>query len=176
MQKGFTTVVSSVLEHTSLMAYIINKVWLKQHSVVISLFDLKNAFGEVNHNLIKSVLVHCHIPNLIQVLLSAYMLISIPKLSQTAFLLQLFLLNIECFKRTALAPLYSIYASMHSSSSLSRKNVISLVFYHMMKMVAYSILFNCSSFRMMLLWLLLMNVKISCHKIVSQDGISGPTW
>ena len=47
----------------SMMPYIINKVRLKQRSVVITLLDLKNAFGEVHHNLIKSVLDYHHIPD-----------------------------------------------------------------------------------------------------------------
>ena len=42
--------VSGVLEHTSMMAYLINKARLKQRSVIITLLDLKNAFGEVHHN------------------------------------------------------------------------------------------------------------------------------
>ena len=62
IQKGFTTGVSGVLEHTSMMAYIISKARLKQRSVVISLLHLKNAYGEVHHNLIKSILVYHHIP------------------------------------------------------------------------------------------------------------------
>ena len=66
IQKGFTNGVSGVLEHTSMMAYIINKARLEQRSVVITLLDLKNAFGEVHHNLIKSVLDYHHIPDTIQ--------------------------------------------------------------------------------------------------------------
>ena len=49
-----------------MMAYILNKARLKQRSVVITLLDLKNAFGEVHHNLIKSVLDYHHIPESIQ--------------------------------------------------------------------------------------------------------------
>ena len=66
IQKGFANGVSGVLEHTSMMAYILNKAQLKQRSVVITLLDLKNAFGEVHHNLIKSVLDYHHIPEAIQ--------------------------------------------------------------------------------------------------------------
>ena len=44
------------------MANIINKARTKQRSVVITLLDLKNAFGEVHHNLIKTVLDYHHIP------------------------------------------------------------------------------------------------------------------
>ena len=45
------------------MADIINKARIRQRSVVITLLDLKNAFGEVHHNLIQSVLDYHHIPH-----------------------------------------------------------------------------------------------------------------
>ena len=37
----------------------------KQQQLLITLFDLKNAFGEVYHNLIKTVLKYHHIPPII---------------------------------------------------------------------------------------------------------------
>ena len=66
IQKGFTHGVSGVLEHTSMMAYLINKARLKQRSAIITLLDLKNAFGEIHHNLIKSALDYHHVPEMIQ--------------------------------------------------------------------------------------------------------------
>ena len=63
IQKGFTPNLSGTLEHTAQMADIINKARIKQRSVVITLLDLKNAFGEVHHNLIQSVLDYHHIPH-----------------------------------------------------------------------------------------------------------------
>ncbi len=44
------------------MAHIINKARTKQRSLIITLLDLKNAFGEVHHNLIYEVLDYYHIP------------------------------------------------------------------------------------------------------------------
>ena len=49
IQKGFTLKMLGVLEHTSMMAHIITKARIKQRSVVITLLDLKNAFGVVHH-------------------------------------------------------------------------------------------------------------------------------
>ena len=49
-----------------MMAYVINKAWLKQRSVVIALPGLKNSFGEIHHSLIRSVLAYHHIPDSIQ--------------------------------------------------------------------------------------------------------------
>ena len=41
----------------------INKARIKQRSLVITILDLKNAFGEVHHNLIQSVLEYHHVPH-----------------------------------------------------------------------------------------------------------------
>ena len=49
-------------EHTSHLSYIINEAGKKQRSLIVTLLDLKNAFGEVNHNLIDIVLEFHHIP------------------------------------------------------------------------------------------------------------------
>ena len=70
MHKGFTDGVSGVLENTSMMAYVINKARLKQRSVIIALLDLKNAFEELHHNLLRSVLAYHHIPDSIQSLIA----------------------------------------------------------------------------------------------------------
>ena len=45
IQKGFNPKIAGVLEHTSMMANIIDKARIKQCSLVITLLDLKNAFG-----------------------------------------------------------------------------------------------------------------------------------
>ena len=71
IQKGCTPKVSGVLEHTSIMAHIINKARIKQRSVVITLLDLKNAFGEVHHNLISEVFCYHHVPQQAQALTSS---------------------------------------------------------------------------------------------------------
>ena len=69
IQKGFLPKLSSTFEHTAHMAYIIRKAKLKQKSLVITLLDLKNAFGEVHHNLIPEVLQHHLIPLHMQTIL-----------------------------------------------------------------------------------------------------------
>ena len=62
IQKGFTSNIPGTLEHTAMMAQVINKARIKQRSLVITLLDLKNAFGKVHHNLIPNVLSYHHIP------------------------------------------------------------------------------------------------------------------
>ena len=60
-----------MLEHTSMMAHIINKACIKQRSVVMTLLYLKNAFGEVHHNSISDVLCSHHVPQQAQALISS---------------------------------------------------------------------------------------------------------
>ena len=64
-QKGFTPGMSGTFEHIGEMENIINKSRLKQRSVVITLIDLRNAFGSVNHRLIQTVLKYHHLPQYI---------------------------------------------------------------------------------------------------------------
>ena len=51
IQKGFWTGISGTIEHTELMSHLINHARQKQRSLVVTLIDLKNAFGEVHHEL-----------------------------------------------------------------------------------------------------------------------------
>ena len=53
------------------MSYLINHARIKQRSLVITLLDLKNAFGEVHHSLITEVLNYHHMPEEIQKLISS---------------------------------------------------------------------------------------------------------
>ena len=62
-QKGFIPEMSGTFEHIAEMDNIINQSRLQQRSLVITLIDLRNAFGSVNHNLIQTVLKYHHIPN-----------------------------------------------------------------------------------------------------------------
>ena len=62
IQKGFWSGISGTIEHTQHLTYLINHARLKQRSLCVSLIDLKNAFGEVHHDLIKAVLAYHHVP------------------------------------------------------------------------------------------------------------------
>ena len=63
IQKGFVPKMSGTFEHTALLAHLIRDAKLKQKSIVITLLDLKNAFGEVQHNLIHTILKYHHVPD-----------------------------------------------------------------------------------------------------------------
>ena len=55
------------------MANVINQARIKKRSLVVTLLDLKNAFGEVHHNFILEILKFHYIPDHIQQLvLSLY--------------------------------------------------------------------------------------------------------
>ena len=71
IQKGFTSKLSGTLEHTAQMAYMINKARVKQRSLIITLLDLKNAFGEVHHRLIQRILDYHYIPDEVQQLIDS---------------------------------------------------------------------------------------------------------
>ena len=62
IQKGFVHNMSGTFEHTAHLAYVINNARVKQRSLHVTLLDLKNAFGEVNHNLLDCVLEYHHTP------------------------------------------------------------------------------------------------------------------
>ena len=62
IQKGFTPGMSETFEHTSHLAFLIKQDKKQQRSLTVTLLDLKNAFGEVHHRLIPTVLQYHHIP------------------------------------------------------------------------------------------------------------------
>ena len=63
IQKGFIQRLSSTLEHTYNLSYLIDQARIKQQPLTVTLLDLKNAFGEVDHMLIKTTLGYHHIPD-----------------------------------------------------------------------------------------------------------------
>ena len=79
IQTGFLPKLSGTFEHTAQLANEINTARTKQRSLVVTLLDLKNAFGEVHHNLIPEILRYRHIPDHIQQLI-----ISLYSTSQTS--------------------------------------------------------------------------------------------
>jgi hypothetical protein len=64
IQKGFISGVEGVMEHIELLDNIIKSAKRHQRSLFLALFDLRNAFGEVRHNLIRQSLDYHHCPEL----------------------------------------------------------------------------------------------------------------
>ena len=63
-QKGFWPKCDGVTEHTEELSHIIRDAKLNNKGLVVTLLDLRNAFGEVNHELIKASLKYHHVPDL----------------------------------------------------------------------------------------------------------------
>ena len=72
IQKGFWTGISGTIEHTETLTYMINHARRYQRNLVITLLDLKNAFDELDHNLITSVLHYHHVPDHIRSLIGSF--------------------------------------------------------------------------------------------------------
>ena len=62
-QKGFWPGIDGVIEHTEMLTHLIKDAKKHSRSLIITLLDLKNAFGEVHHELIKTALRYHHVPN-----------------------------------------------------------------------------------------------------------------
>ena len=109
IQKGFNPGLSGTLEHTIQMANI-NKSRIKKRYLVITLLDLKNAFSEVYHNLIQSVLEYNHIPDHIKILVKSFKTLR-PQSSLQNSTLHLIQLAVVSFKVIVPALNSLIYAS-----------------------------------------------------------------
>ena len=72
IQKGFWTGICDTIEHTDTLTCMINLARRNQRNLVITLLDLKNAFGELDHNLIISVLHYHHVPDHIRSLIGSF--------------------------------------------------------------------------------------------------------
>ena len=62
-KKGFIQRLSGTLEHTYNLSYLIDQSRIKQRSLTVTLLDSINAFGEVDHMLIKTTLGYNNIPD-----------------------------------------------------------------------------------------------------------------
>jgi len=63
IQKGFAHGQDGVLEHTELLDFMMRDAKKTHRGYFAVLLDLRNAFGEVHHNLIRSSLKYHHVPD-----------------------------------------------------------------------------------------------------------------
>ena len=61
IQKGFVPGMSGTYEHIANLSYLINHARKKQKILTTTLIDLRNAFSEVQHNLIDTILEYHHV-------------------------------------------------------------------------------------------------------------------
>ena len=73
MQKGFWPGINGVTEHVEQLSYLLNYQKKMKREIYVVLLDLKNAFGEVHHSLIRFSLTHHHVPSdVIGIIMSQY--------------------------------------------------------------------------------------------------------
>jgi len=73
MQKGFWPGINGVTEHVEQLSYLLNHQKKMKREIYVVLLDLKNAFGEVHHSLIRFSLAHHHVPSdVIGIIMSQY--------------------------------------------------------------------------------------------------------
>jgi len=73
MQKGFWPGINGVTEHIELLSYLLLHQKKYKRDIYVVLLDLKNAFGEVHHSLIRFSLEHHHVPtDTINLIMSQY--------------------------------------------------------------------------------------------------------
>jgi hypothetical protein len=73
IQKGFWPGVDGVSEHSELLTHVMRDAKRYQRTVVVTLLDLRNAFGEVHHNLIRKAMEYHHVaPELIEIFNGIY--------------------------------------------------------------------------------------------------------
>lgn len=73
IQKGFWPRSNGVTEHTSVLTHMLEDAKRHQRSIVVTLLDLRNAFGEVSHSLIyKALTLHKIPPNVINLISNIY--------------------------------------------------------------------------------------------------------
>ena len=64
-QKEFWSSVDGVGEHTESLTHVIRDSKRHQRGLVVTLLDLKNAFGGVHHDLIQAALQYHHHPDIV---------------------------------------------------------------------------------------------------------------
>ena len=63
IQKGIWSDISGTIEHTETLTYLLRHAKLKQRNLVVTLIDLKNAFGKVHHQFLRKTFSFYNIPD-----------------------------------------------------------------------------------------------------------------
>ena len=67
IQKGLGDNVTGTIEHNEVLTYMIKHARKSQRDLLITLIDLRNAFGQVHHSLLSKVLEYHHVPSEVKV-------------------------------------------------------------------------------------------------------------
>ena len=96
---------SGTFEHTAHLAYVINNARVKQRSLHVTLLDLKNGFGEVNHKLLDCVFEYHHIPIKVRTLVRDLYTDFSTAIASDAFVTDLILVGKGVLQGDCLSPL-----------------------------------------------------------------------
>ena len=72
IQKRLWRAISRTIEHAELQTHVIKHAKNKQRQLIITLLDLRNAFGGIDHILLLKLLEQHHIPVVIKLLITDY--------------------------------------------------------------------------------------------------------
>ena len=144
-----------------MMAYIIDKARIKQRSVVIALLDLKNAFGEFHHRLIKEVLAHHHIPLETKTLISSLYDNFFTSIITDEFVTPAIPVNRGVLQGDCLSPLLFNMCFNTFIQFIRQEKYKQLGSLHMMKMIDFLTQLTGFNLLTMQRWLQLMNEKIN---------------
>ena len=72
IQKGFWWAISGTIELKELLTHVVKHTKIKQRQIIITLLDLKNDFGEIDHKLLLKLSKYHHIPDEIKLLITDY--------------------------------------------------------------------------------------------------------
>ena len=136
IQNGFTSNISGAIEHTSIMSHVMRKARIKQWSLVITLLDLKNVFGEFHYNLIRSVLSYHHIPSHVRALSSTLYLDFKTSIIKEEFQIPAISVHQGVLQGDGLSALLLIFASTHLFSLSKLRNTNILVSLSAMEVIA----------------------------------------
>ena len=174
IQKGFTPNVAGTVEHTAHMAHIINTARIKQRSLVITLLDLKNAFGELHHNLIYKILQYHHIPDPINELIRSLYTNFQTSIITEKFSIPFITVGRGVLQGDSLVHSFSICPLIPSYNTLNLNHSCSLVFGNLIKLVFRVIQFIGSSLQTTRLLLVAKKKKIKSYSTASRYGVNGP--
>ena len=109
------------------IAKVLNQARLKQRSLVIILLDLKDAFGEVHHNLIQAVLNYYHIPEHTRYLIRSLYIDFKTSILTYDFYTAFITVGRAVLQDHCLSPFSLTYVLTHLFNTLNQTNFVSVV-------------------------------------------------
>ena len=155
------------------MAHIINTARTKQRSLVITLLDLKNAFGELHHNLIYEVLRYHPIPDPINKLIKSLYTNFQTSIITDQFSTPFITVGRGVLQGDCLSPLLSNMSFNTFIQQLNLNHTHNWDFGNLINLVFHVIQFTGSSLQTTRLSSVAKKEKIKSYLIASRCGVNG---